>query len=495
MKKLRRFLWFGGFLARAVSLPAQTFNVLHTFGPNSYTNTDGAGPSVTPVLSAATLYGAAGGGANGSGTNNFGTIFSLGVDGSDFTVLHTFTGVTNSGTFPAVGLNAEGYLPQGNLILAGQMLYGAAGAGGTNGSGTLFAVSTDGSVFTLLHTFEANIPPGPFPAINTNSEGFNPNSLVRDGDTLYGTANDGGTNGFGTIFSIKTNGAGFTVLHTFKNAEGKNPQSVLLVTNGTIYGTTPVGGSNGVGTVYSVSTNGANFRVLHSFTGGSTAQGTFLNGLLLDGGTLYGTISIGGTNNTGYVFALNTNGGSFTTLHTFGTNELSNPDGVGPEGSLLLVGNTLYGTANLGGAFGNGVVYSVNTNGSDFNTLYAFSKLQSATNLDGAHPRTGLVLGGASLYGTAYFGGGNANGTIFDLVVQPTLTGLSLAGNNAVINGINGLAGHTYTTLSSTNTALPLSQWVPVATNSIAGGGPFSIVATNAVEGSATEQFYILQAQ
>lgn len=473
-------------------LPAQIPDALHSFSADSYTNLDGSGPLTELILSGNTLYGAASGGANGSGTNNHGTVFSINTDGSGFSVLHTFTGLTSSGTVPPVDINTDGLDPEGTMVLCGGMLYGSAGSGGTNGSGTLFALSTDGSVFSVLHTFQTN---NPTQIPDTNSEGVFPNSLILCGDALYGTAKEGG-NGFGTIFSIKTNGTDFTVLHTFSGGDGEYPQSTLVISDGILYGTTPFGGA-GAGTVFSIGTNGANFTVIRSLPlNGTTEAGAYLDGLLLSGDTLYGTTSVGGTNRTGSIFSLGTDGSAFTVLHNFNTNGIgANFDGVNPQGGLVLIGDTLYGTANEGGLNGNGTIFSINTNGSGFSTLYAFTGLHAATNLDGAHPRTGVVPGGAYFYGTAYFGGGNANGTIFGLAMTPTITNLNLAGPNAVLNGINGLDGHAYTVFTSTNITLPLAQWNPVSTNSLAGGGAFAITATNAVDSTAAQQFYILQAQ
>jgi hypothetical protein len=47
----------------------------------------------------------------------------------------------------------------------------------------------------------------------------------------------------------------------------------------------------------------------------------------------------------------------------------------------------------------------------------------------------------------------------------------------------------------STNAALPLSQWGPVATNLLSGSGSFTLTATNAVSPGAPQRFYILQVQ
>src|ERR1041384_2279489 len=57
-----------------------------------------------------------------------------------FTVLHSFTG--SDGAFPYAG-----------LILSGNTLYGTTALGGGSDGGTVFAVNTDGSGFTNLHSF------------------------------------------------------------------------------------------------------------------------------------------------------------------------------------------------------------------------------------------------------------------------------------------------------------------------------------------------------
>ena len=81
------------------------------------------------------------------------------------------------------------------------------------------------------------------------------------------------------------------------------------------------------------------------------------------------------------------------------------------------------------------------------------------------------------------------------MAAQPGITGLSLSGTNLVVNGINGLAGLTYGVLMSTNLAQPLSQWTPVATNTLNADGNFTITATNAVTPNAAQRFYILNLQ
>ena len=59
--------------------------------------------------------------------------------------------------------------------------------------------------FTILHTFNYGSDDGGFPEA----------SLILSGNTLYGTTYEGGSATFGTVFSVNTNGAGFTILYSF----------------------------------------------------------------------------------------------------------------------------------------------------------------------------------------------------------------------------------------------------------------------------------------
>jgi PKD repeat protein len=76
---------------------------------------------------------------------------------------------------------------------------------------------------------------------------------------------------------------------------------------------------------------------------------------------------------------------------------------------------------------------------------------------------------------------------------QPGIASFSVSATNVVLNGINGQSGGTYYLLTSTNLILPLSQWMPVATNVLSASGNFTIAAANAVSGNAPQRFYILQ--
>jgi uncharacterized repeat protein (TIGR03803 family) len=230
------------------------------------------------------------------------------------------------------------------------------------GLGLIPAGRVTAQTFTNLYSFTAAAYDSSIEA-NTNSDGGYPVAgLILSGNILYGTVSSGGTNGNGTVFAVNTDGTGFTNLHTFTalsapfngtNSDGANPFAGLVLSGNTLYGTTHSGGTYGGGTVFAVTTDGMVFTNLHTFTGGSDGDNPYA-GLMVSGNTLFGTAGNGGNSFAGTLFAVTTNGMGFTTLHTF----TNNPDGDSPHAVLLLSGNTLYGTTSGGGTNGSGLVFS-----------------------------------------------------------------------------------------------------------------------------------------
>jgi uncharacterized repeat protein (TIGR03803 family) len=315
------------------------------------------------ILSSNTLYGLEEYGVDNPGPSQF-EVFALSTDGTAVTNLEVASGVPNP-------------MPAGRLILSDNILYGTTAIGGSSGNGTILAVNTDFTGLTNLYSFTAN-PYG------TNSDGAEPQAgLILSGNTLYGTASAGGSSGNGTVFAVNTDGTGFTNLHTFtEGSDGTGPQAGLILSGNTLYGTAQYGGSSGNGTIFAVNTDGTGFRNLHSFPASVLVNDTNspsysfstnsdganpAAGLVLSGDTLYGTAEFGGTNGNGTVFAVNTDGTGFTVLHGFttlpcapGDFGCTNSDGANPVAGLLLSGNTLYGTATWGGTgSGWGTVFSI----------------------------------------------------------------------------------------------------------------------------------------
>jgi uncharacterized repeat protein (TIGR03803 family) len=204
----------------------------------------------------------------------------------------------------------------------------------------LLAVVTTASAqtFTLLHTF-------------TGSDGAYPvGSLIVSNATLYGMTSS-------RVCKMNTNGSSCSNLHSFGGFAGNadNPHAALTLSGTNLYGMTVEGGA-GVGVAFRVSTNGIGYTNLHSFAGGTGDGATPLGSLTLANGRLYGMTSVGGASNKGVVFRVNTDGSSYTNVHSFagGTN-----DGATAYGSLMLDGSTLYGMTYYGGATNKGVVFAL----------------------------------------------------------------------------------------------------------------------------------------
>ena len=385
-----------------------------------------------------------------------------------FTTLYRFTD------------GGDGGNPEAGLVLSGNILYGTAENGGSAGHGTVFAVNTDGTGFTNLYSF-TNGSDGALPA----------SELILSGNTLYGTAVGGGSiaPGYGTVFAVNTDGTGFKTLYSFTSGSlgrngGGEPYAGLILSGSTLYGVAANGGSGGGGTVFAVNTNGTGFKTLYNFTDGSDGDGP-LGFLTLSGNTLYGTAYGGGSGGFGTVFAVNTNGTGFRTLHSFTsvTQIGTNSDGTHPEAGLVLSSNTLYGTAAYGGASGNGTLFALNTDGTGFTTLYSFTNGSY-----GANPTSALVLSGDTLYGTASGGGAYGYGTVFSLslpsVTAPQLT-ITPSGGNVVLTWPTNYSGFT---LQSTTNLGSSAVWSTNSPPPVVLNG--QNVVTNPISGA--QQFFRL---
>jgi uncharacterized repeat protein (TIGR03803 family) len=258
--------------------PAGTETLLYSFtGPP-----DGAAPKRVLIQDAAgNLYGTASGGGLGPcftianepptpPTKVFcGTVFAIDAAGNE-TVLYKFTGQPD-GAVPLSGLIRDA---SGNLF--GTTYQGGTGhceESGTNpvalptvtGCGTIFMLDTAGEE-TVLYSF-AGEPDGALPLAG----------LVRDAaGNFYGTTFIGGASGAGTVFKLDTMGAE-TVLYSFTGGpDGGHPEAGLQVdTAGNLYGTTNDGGAAGVGTVFELTpTSAKSFNLAVSLMGNGSGTVT-----------------------------------------------------------------------------------------------------------------------------------------------------------------------------------------------------------------------------
>jgi len=234
--------------------------------------------------------------------------------------------------------------PKGDPVTDGTWLYGLTTGGGTNNFGTVFKIKPDGTGFSKLIDFNITNGSNPF------------GSLTLSGSVLYGMTRDGGINNKGVIFKITTDGTGFTKLLDFDGSNnGAYPLGSLSVSGSTLYGMTYNGGTNDYGVVFKINTDGTGYNKLLDFDGYN--NGSYPSrGFTISGSTMYGMTTSGGIYGNGVVFRINTDGTSYYKLLDFNVTNGSNP-----WSSLNLSGSTLYGTTIYGGTNGKGVLFKINT--------------------------------------------------------------------------------------------------------------------------------------
>lgn len=417
-------------VAQGDDVALKTLYAFEAAAPVTFTSPLGSQPDSRPALGqdGATYGMTVAGGQYGNGV-----IYRFDMWSHQYTLLHTFSALDSNGE------NEDGAVP-GVALTAGPdgVLYGMATLGGSNGSGTVFKITTWGE-FTVLHMFSA------LDANGHNEDGASPLRTIVIGEdgNLYGTTRLGGpntclfTHGCGVAWMMDCEG-NFKVLHNYTADEG-HAASLIQGKDGYLYGfatwpaTSLPPGPLPSGVLYRMAPSGEDFQVLYRFSQ-TNASGENSDGA--DGyeplvetkpRVFYGTTFLGGSNGNGVIFRYSlSNPGVVEVIHTFSALNSSgqNADGANPDGPLTLGRHgTLYSNAILGGSNGSGVIYRLQEDGR-FDVLYTFSATDPTTgaNSDGAEPDYGVLVDGNKLIGIANYGGigspagfNNSGGTLYEL--------------------------------------------------------------------------------
>lgn len=356
------------------------FDTVMVFDGVSGRNPKGGLISDGTYLYGMTVYGSA---------NDRGDIFKIKPNGTGYQKLHSFD---------ATGTN--GNAPSGRLLLEGDSLYGMTQKGGANNLGTVFKIHKDGTGFKKIADFSTAT--GRYPGGNPGFLPEGDGSLVSDGTFLYGMTYEGGTATSGNIFKLKRDGTSFQSIFSFANTSGatstgKNPYGSLVSDGTYLYGMTYNGGQDGYGVVFRIKTDGTDYKKTHEFL--FAENGKPKGSLLLHDGLLYGAteFSNGGA---GSVFKLKPDGTDYKMLFSFVKTESK---GNTPWASLVTDGTYLYGVTKFtkdgaGGGSGSGTVFKVKLDGTGFGVLAVFDQINIA------QPNCPLVFQGDQLYGMAYLG-------------------------------------------------------------------------------------------
>jgi len=285
--------------------------------------------------------------------------------------------------------------------------------------------------FTNLYNFDfANYAGGSFP----NGSLIIDDAGVVYGTTTEGGAFNqsacGGDGGCGTVFSLTppaSPGGSWTeaVLWSFGGSgDGAGPVPGLSIdSNGVLYGSTNQGGDHGAGTVFSLSPptapEGSWVEMLLHSTKPTDGFPTAM--VLGNAGVLYGATQ-GSGSHAGTIFSLTPPSSKGNTwrqkvLFTFPDSHQNGPDGKVPNGPLLFLRSTgvLYGTTGFGGHKKNGTVFELRPPASA-GAAWTIRLLHTFDGVDGSSARGGLVSASQRmLYGTTGGGGSHSGGTIFSV--------------------------------------------------------------------------------
>lgn len=289
-------------------------------------------------------------------------------------------------------------------------IFGASQNGGANGYGTVFTLSPTQSG-SWNQTVLHNF---------TGADGGFPEGVLianSAADRLYGTTSAGSSSGCGNVFSIATGGSLYKVLYAFKGGnDGCHPQTGMAfgTDEGTFFGTTIGGGSYGQGTVFQMRKNHGDWRkrTVYEFTGGT--DGGMPTDFRADANSNLFGVAAGGQYGEGVVFELERSLGysQGKTIHTFG----NGADGASPIGlHINLTTGTIYGSTETGGAYGQGTVYELTPSGGNWTEtiLHSFGGPG-----DGAYPVSRPIQDKATgnIYGTTNQGGQYGDGVIYMIV-------------------------------------------------------------------------------
>jgi uncharacterized repeat protein (TIGR03803 family) len=354
-----------------------------------------------------------------------GVIYRLtptGSGGWKESVIHTFTSAPDGST-PMGNLVMDG---AGNLY--GTTEYGGSGCPGFYGCGTVFELSPSGSgtwTETILYDFAAGTD-GNYPeaGVISDSAGNLYGTTAFGGNSGCNTLGCGTvfelTNSAGTWTK--------TILYVFQDGlDGGEPESpVTMDSAGNLYGTAPIGGDTtgcnppyGCGTIYELSPGPSGWTETTLYTFQGKADGAFPNaGLAIDRiGNLYGSFRAGGKNGQGYIYRLVPEaGGGFTISSIY---SFSLADGAQPMATPLIAGGDIYGTVSVGGTenelcpLGCGGVYRLTPeSGGAIN--YSFFGFGTAVH--GAAPDSDLIIDNYDdLFGTTSKGGDHGLGDVFEI--------------------------------------------------------------------------------
>ncbi|UXX78645.1 PKD domain-containing protein [Reichenbachiella carrageenanivorans] len=326
----------------------------------------------------------------GLGTEGYGTIFSVLPDGSEYEVLHAFSG-------------SDGETPNGKLVELNGKLWGTTQKGGTDDLGTVFRINKDGTGFEHVDSFKEY---GTLPKCG----------LTVYGDELYGVSSTSPYD-YSTIFKIDLENDLLEHKKYSSPEQGESNSRELVVSNDLLWGVAFRGGNepgtntiDNQGTLFNYDPATNNINLIHDFDGYQASDGRSPNASLVNYGEyLYGSTRHGSIDNFttyGTIFRVKNDGTDYEVLQQF-----NGIDGISPVGAMTVFDDQLYGMTSGKGDHNWGTVFRFDPTDNGLEAIYHFT----STN---GRPNGPLVLKDGLLWGFTFYGGANGFGILFS--IDPT---------------------------------------------------------------------------
>ncbi|MDF2193556.1 choice-of-anchor tandem repeat GloVer-containing protein [Paraflavitalea sp. CAU 1676] len=292
--------------------------------------------------------------------------------------------------------SATGFRPSGPVQYYKGKLYGTATQGGADGYGVVYAFDIQTNTYEVLHN-----------RTDFTGRNYDQGGMILYNDKLYGVSYGGGLFGHGVLYSFDPATKTYEVKVAFEEHSGKHPYARLSFSGSKMYGTTSAGGNNGTGTIFEYNAATNIYTTKYHFPAGFSRS---MSELALVDGKYWGTAMLGGANSRGVLFSWNPATNVFAKEFDLGATQ-----GVSPEGGLMHFDNKLYGL--LSGYSSDGLITG------SFGQLYSYNPATHTMTIEhqfdieamGAWPRSTLTGYNGKIYGLCNAGGDfRWGGTLFE---------------------------------------------------------------------------------
>jgi|GEM_PF-5311494 len=265
------------------------------------------------------------------GQYDLGVIYRYHVPTKQYAVMHHFNGVEGANPYSGLLHAQDGYL------------YGGTFSGGKGDSGVIYRINPADGRFEKLYDLSDSQLKTIYSRLDQHASG-----------RIYGTTLIDKRHFSGAIFSFMPGDSTLTIEAYFSTINTRIPASGVTIVGDTLYGTTDKGGNEGYGLLYAYDIPSQNLSALLHFD--QNTGNRITTPLRYHKGLLYGVAQRG--IDKGVIFSFDPTNGTHTKVLTFPHDE--EDIGTNPAGGVLITPDEkLIGTTNLRAANNLGAVFEL----------------------------------------------------------------------------------------------------------------------------------------